>query len=465
MFSTETYIDRRKELKRRIGSGLILLLGNGEAPMNYPANFYPFRQDSSFLYYFGLDEPGLAATIDADAGGETLFGREYGVDDLIWMGPREALAEKARRVGVDRVQGLDKVEETVRAALRQGRRVHYLPQYRHDNQIKLGNLTGDLDISITARNVSVELARAIGAQRSVKSAGEIEQIEAALTITADMHSLAMRIAKPGVNEYEVAGAIEGLRAAKNGGCPFYSIVTTHGEALHGDKRDGILNDGDLLLVDAGAESPLHYASDITRTLPVSGRFTTLQKDIYTIVLAANEQAIAAMKPGVYYRDVHLHVARVIAEGMKFLGFMKGDVEAAVGEGAYSLFFPHGLGHLLGLDVHDMENIGEENVGYDADVKRSGRFGLTNLRYAKECLSGMVLTAEPGIYFIPELITQWKAQNKFGEFIDYDRVEQAIGLHGIRIEDDVLITDTGNRVLGKPIPKTVAEIESACSENR
>lgn len=462
MFDKNTYRQRREDLTNKVGAGVILFSGNEESPMNYPANTYNFRQDSSFLYFWGLDVPGLAAIIDIDDNQEIIFGYDYTVDDIIWMGPQEKLADKAQKVGVARTQPKEKLDERIKAALKQGRRVHFLPQYRFDNLIKIEKLTG-IHSSLINDFASKDLITAIVAQRSIKSDPEIAQIELALDISYEMYVLTMKMIKPGLYEKEVAGAVEGLLLSKGRSISFPVILTIHGEILHGHSHENLMKEGDLLVLDSGAESPLHYASDITRTFPVGGNFSALQKDLYNIVLEAQLKAIEMMRPGITYKEVHLSAAKIIAEGLKQLGFMKGNIDHAVSAGAHALFFPHGLGHLLGLDVHDMESLGENYVGYDENIKRSDQFGLAYLRFAKELQPGHVLTVEPGIYFMPELIAQWKSEHKHTEFIDYDKVEQNIGFGGIRIEDDVLITKNGSRVLGRPIPRTVEELEKLCSK--
>ncbi len=461
MFDKKTYIQRREKLKKQIGSGVILLLGNEESPMNYPANTFNFRQDSSFLYFFGLDFPGLAAIIDVDNNEETIFGYDFTVDDIVWMGPQEKLIDQANKVGVAKAEPTEKLNDKIKEAIKRGRRVHFLPQYRHDNIIKIEKLTG-IHNSLINDYASKDLIRAVVAQREIKSDEEIKQVEMALDISYEMYVLAMKLSRPGMYEHEVSGAVEGLLMAKGSFISFPVIFTIRGEVLHGHSHANLMKEGDLLVLDSGAESPLHYASDITRTYPVSGKFTPLQKDIYNIVLDANVKAIEMMKPGILFRDVHLHAARVIADGMKQLGFMKGNLDDAVKEGAHALFFPHGLGHQLGLDVHDMESLGENYVGYTDKIKRSDQFGLAYLRFARALEPGHILTVEPGIYFMPELIAQWKKEKKYTEFINYDKVEKTIGLGGIRIEDDVLVTKDGHRVLGKPIPKTVEDVEKHCA---
>jgi Xaa-Pro dipeptidase len=458
MFRTEIYIQRRKKLQRQMKSGLLLFLGNEESPMNYPGNPYHFRQDSTFLYYWGLDEPGLSALIDVDSGKEMIFGYDFTVDDVIWMGPQATLKERARQAGVKNAFPLQKLEEIITAAVKQGRDIHYLPQYRPDNIIKIEKLLG-IHPRMINEYTSLKFIKAVIAQRAIKAAEEIKEIEFALDIAYQMHTYAMKNVKPGLIEREVAGALEGIANSLGNGLSFPIIFSIHGETLHNHYHGNIMRKGNMVVNDSGAESLRHYASDITRTIPVSGKFTTQQKEIYEIVLAANTQAIRAIKPGVKFKKIHLLAAHIIASGLKNLGFLKGNVERIVEEGAHALFFPHGLGHMLGLDVHDMENLGEQYIGYDEKTVRSQQFGLAYLRMAKELKPGHVMTVEPGIYFIPELIDLWKSQKKFTQFINYPKVEKYKRFGGIRIEDDVLVTKSGHKILGKPIPKTVKEVES------
>jgi len=461
MLDKNTYIERRIKLKEQVGSGVIIFPGNENSPMNYPANEYQFRQDSSFLYFFGHGFNGLTGVIDVDNDQETIFGYDFTVDDIVWMGPQEKLIQKAQRIGVANAEPTDKLDEKIKEAIKQGRKVHFLPQYRHDNIIKIEKLTG-IHNSLVNDYASNELIKAVVAQRSIKSDEEIKQIEMALDISYEMNVLAMKMSRPGIYEYEVAGAVEGVVLSKESHISFPVIFTTHGEVLHGHSHENIMKDGDILVLDSGAESPLHYASAITRTFPVSGKFTPIQRDIYNIVLDALVKSTEMMRPGILFKDVHLNAAKIVAEGMMQLGFMKGNTEDAVKAGAHALFFPHGLGHQLGLDVHDMEGLGENYVGYTDKIKRSDQFGLAYLRFARELEPGQVLTVEPGIYFMPELIAQWKSENKHTEFINYDKVENTIEFGGIRIEDDVLVTKEGHRVLGKPIPKTIEDVEKHCS---
>lgn len=457
MFNAEVYSLRRDKLRGQLKSGLILIPGNTEASFNYHANTYHFRQDSDFLYFFGLDHPDLMGILDVDANEDFLFGNDVDMDDIIWMGPQPAIQKRARSVGVNKSYPLLQLNEIIGNAIRQGRTIHLLPQYRARNLLQLANLLGK-DQDDLGEMVSEELIRGIVNLRSVKDDHEISQIEDALKIAYKMHTSAMKMAKPGVVEREIAGYIEGIALSEGAGVSFPIILSINGQTLHNHYHGNTLAKGRMMVTDAGAESILHYASDITRTVPVGGKFDPRQREIYEIVLKANVEAIDAIKPGLTYKSIHLLAAEIIAGGLKDLGLMKGDVQEAVHNGAHALFFPHGLGHMMGLDVHDMEGLGENFVGYDEEVKRSDQFGLAFLRLSKRLETGFVLTVEPGIYFIPALIDQWKRERKLQDFINYDRVESYKDFGGIRIEDDVLVTAPGHRVLGEPIPKSIPEIE-------
>jgi Xaa-Pro aminopeptidase len=457
MFDPKIYIQRRKRLQEQIKTGLILLIGNEESPMNYPANTYNFRQDSSFLYFFGLDFPLLAAVIDVDENKEIVFGNDVGIEDIIWMGYQPSIKERAIKVGVKETMPLDKLEETVKSAQQKGKKVHFLPPYRPETRLKIAYLLG-LKPDAVKGSASEELIKAVIAQRSVKMKEEVEEMEKAHIITNEMHRMAMKMAKSGVYERQIVGKIEGIASSHGFNLAFPIILTINGQIFHNQYRGNRLKKGRLLVNDSGAESALHYASDITRTVPVCGSFSQKQKEIYEIVLGAQETAIQSISPGIKYKDIHLKAARYIASGLKELGLMKGDVDEAVEQGAHALFFPHGLGHMLGLDVHDMENLGEDYVGYDDKTKRSEQFGLAYLRMAKELQPGFVMTVEPGIYFIPALIDKWRAEKKLTQFINYEQVEKYKDFSGIRIEDNVMVTEKGHRVLGKPIPKRVRDVE-------
>jgi Xaa-Pro aminopeptidase len=457
MFKKEIYSSRRTKLKNKIDSGVALFLGNMESPMNYLDNTYHYRQDSSFLYFFGLDFPGLAGVIDFDSGEEFVFGNDVDIDDIIWMGPQVTLQENAAKVGVTRSAPLAKLNDFVSEAIRKGRRIHFLPPYRGENKIWLEQLLGISALRIS-EYASVDLIKAIVDLRSVKGPEEIGEIKKACATGYEMHVTVMKLAKPGVREQQLAGTIEGIAAAGGGMISFPIILSQNGETLHNHDHSQILKEGRLLLTDAGAESLLHYASDFTRTVPVGGKFTAKQREIYEIVLAANNKATAMTKPGVTYKSVHLAASEVIAEGLKALGLMKGDVKEAVAAGAHALFFPHGLGHMMGLDVHDMEDLGQIYVGYDDEIRPSGQFGIAALRLGRRLQPGFVVTNEPGIYFIPSLIDQWQRDKTNAGFINFDKVNEYRDFGGIRLEDDILVTETGSEILGTRVPVEPDEVE-------
>lgn len=457
MFDIATYTRRRRELLEQLESGLVLLLGNEESPMNYTDNIYPFRQDSSFLYYAGLDRPHLAVLIDVEAGEATLYGEEATTETVVWMGPQPSLEGQAANAGIETTAPYDRLSTDLKEAQEKGRSIHYLPPYRHDAMIKLHEWLGK-SIEEVKTGASLDLVKAVISQRSVKSAAEQREMAHAVNISGAMHLAAMRAAQPGILEARLAGIVEGIAVAAGGRLSYPAIVTIHGQTLHNHFHGNELAEGRLVLGDFGAETGLHYAGDITRTFPVAKSFHTRQKEIYQIVLSALEAALAALKPGYRFLDAHLLASRTIAEGLKEVGLMKGDPAEAVEAGAHALFFPHGLGHMIGLDVHDMENLGENLVGYSENVQRSEQFGLSALRLAKALQPGFTLTVEPGIYFIPELIDQWKSEQKHADFINYDKLEDYLEFGGVRIEDNVAITENGYELLGEPIPKTVEEVE-------
>ena len=458
MFDQKTYINRRKELKKQIGEGMLLFLGNVDVPMNYRSNTYRFRQDSNFLYFFGLDQQGLAGLIDVESGEEILFGNDATLDDIIWMGPQPLMAERAAMVGVSRSEPFERLRELVATAQNTGRTIHFLPPYRAENKLLLENLLG-IKPALLGEKASVELIKAVVKLRSVKEEQEILELERAMEVAYLMHTTAMKMARPGVYEHDIAGVVEGIAISGGGMLSFPLILSVRGETLHNHAHDNKLESGQLLLVDGGAETTMHYATDHTRTFPVGGRFSERQKDVYEIVLDAQVRAIGAIRPGKPFREVHMLAAKTIASGLKSLGLMKGDVDSAIEQGAHALFMPHGLGHMMGLDVHDMEDLGENFVGYDDEIKRSELFGTAFLRLGRRLQEGFVLTVEPGIYFIPALLEKWEQEKKFSEFINYEKAKSYLGFGGIRIEDDVLVTSGGFRVMGRPIPKTVDEIES------
>ena len=457
MFDKELYIHRRKMLKNKLQSGLLLFPGNDESPMNYPANTFHYRQDSNFLYFFGLDTPGLSAIIDIDNDKELIYGEDIDIDDIIWMGEQPSLKDRVARAGISEVWSFSSLARDIDAFLRKGRKISLLPPYRGETKILLSGL---LQTSVEGLKefVSPEFIRAVVSLREVKDDYEIQQIEYAVDIACRMHTTAMKMAFPGTWEREIAGMVEGVSLAHGQPVSFPVILSMDGQTLHNHNHDNLLKEGRLMVTDAGSESPLHYASDITRTVPVGGKFSQKQKDVYEIVLMANMETIGAVRPGIMNKELHMMAAEIIAGGLKDIGLMKGDVKEAVAAGAHALFFPHGLGHMMGLDVHDMEGLGENFVGYDETISRSNQFGLAYLRLAKELKPGFVFTIEPGIYFIPALIDLWRKENKFKDFIQYDKLDAYRDFGGIRVEDDVLVTKDSYKVLGKPIPKTVSEIE-------
>jgi len=458
MFDQRTYKERRKKLKASVKSGLILILGNEESPMNYTDNTFHYRQDSSFLYFFGINLPGLAGVIDIDSDKDYLYGDDFTIDDIVWRGFQPTIKEWAQKTGIQLTGTTLELIDLLQQAQKSGRKVHFLPPYRPENKIKLLKWLA-VDPYAAQEAASVELIKAVVEQRSIKSPEEIEQIEEAVNISVDMHHAAMRMVRPGVTEAQVAAAVHQVAQASGGDISFPIIATIHGETLHNHYHGNTLKSGDLFLLDAGAENRMKYAGDLSSTMPVDPRFTERQKEIYNITLAAHEAAIAALKPGVKNKEVHLTACKALARGLKDIGLMKGDIEEAVSQGAHALFFPCGTGHMMGLDVHDMEDLGEVFVGYDGQPK-STQFGLKSLRLARELQPGFVITIEPGIYFIPQLIDRWREEKKFIDFIDYSKVEAYKDFGGIRNEEDFLITPEGYRLLGKPLAKTIEEVEAA-----
>lgn len=453
MFSTQTYIERRNALKRTVGSGLILIMGNEEAPMNYHDNTYRYRQDSSFLYYFGISLANLAAVIDVDSGEEIIFGDEFSMDDIIWVGPQPTLADQARKVGVYRTGAYSKLADKLAKA----KKVHFTPPYRYENKFKLSEWLS-IPVNQLKEKASVDLIKAIIAQRAYKSAEEIVQMEEAVNICREMHIAAMKETRAGRKEYEIAAVIHGKALEFGGDLAYPIIFSVNGQTLHNHYHGNTMTEGRLALNDSGAENGMFYAGDITRTIPVSSKFTEKQKEIYNTVLKMELSAITALKPGIQYKEVHLLANRILLEGLSDLGFLKGNIDEMLAEGVQGLFMPHGLGHAIGLDVHDMEDLGENYVGYRDGLERSTQLGLKSLRMAKELEEGYVITVEPGLYFIPELIDKWKSEKKFTHFINYDKLEQYKDFGGVRIEDNCLITADGQKTLGKPIPKTIEEVE-------
>ena len=458
MFAKEIYINRRNSLMQKMGNGLILLLGNSEASTNYPSNTYKFRQDSSFLYFFGLNEPDLAAILDPQSGEQILFGNNVDIDDIIWMGPQPTIAEKGEKIGISKTEPLSKLADYVNEAKKGGRKVHFLPPYRNYNKIWLNDLLG-IPVSSLKAEASLELIKAVVDLRIVKEQCELEEIHKACDIGYQMHFSAMKMAKLGMVEQEIAGMMEGVAHSYGAMTSFPTILSQNGETLHNHSHHQILTDGRLIVIDAGAENNMNYCSDFTRTIPSSGKFTQQQKEIYNIVAAANNLAQSMAKPGITYKEVHLASCRTLAEGLIGLGLMKGNVDEAVAAGAHALFMPHGLGHNMGLDVHDMEDLGQIYVGYDDEIRPSTQFGLASLRMGRRLKTGHVLTVEPGCYFIPALIDQWEAEGTNKDFINFEALKAYRSFGGIRLEDDIVITENGCRMLGsKRLPITPEEVE-------
>jgi Xaa-Pro aminopeptidase len=457
MFSEETYIQRRNKLKKSVGSGLILLLGNDESPMNYADNGYHFRQDSSFLYFFGLDHPFLAGILDCDSGEDIIYGNDLTVEDFVWMGPQPTIARQSLQVGVTITGDSASLMDLLGKAQVKNRKIHFLPPYRSENRIKLYEWLG-INPNESKARASLELILGVVNQRNYKSAEEILEIRKACDISVDMHTISMRMAKPDVAEAKIAAAVHEVALASGGQIAFPIIATINGQTLHNHYHGNILKVGDMFLLDAGAETSLGYAGDLSSTTPVNGKFTSRQKDIYSICLNSHNTSITMLKPGIPFKEVYFEAAGVIIRGLKDLGLMKGNVEDAVANGAHALFFPCGLGHMIGLDVHDMEDLGEVYVGYDGEPK-STQFGIKSLRLGRKLEPDFVLTIEPGIYFIPELIDQWKAINHNSDYINFDKVEEYRTFGGIRNEENFLITETGCELLGKPKPKSITEVET------
>lgn len=458
MFSKSTYVNRRKQLANDIKDGLILILGNSDSPFNYTANIYTFRQDSSFRYFFEYNLQDLAGVIDANTGEDYLFGDDVEIDDIIWTGPVASVRDRADKIGVKNTGSRKDLANLLEQAMLQERKIHFLPPYRAENRNLLSSLL-HIKKDHVEKFASLELRKAIVKQRSIKSLEEIAEIEKAIETAYKMHTTMMRMAKNlNTYEYEIAGIMEGIALSGGGPVSFPIILTTHGEILHGHDHSLKLKKGRMLVSDAGCETPSGYCSDITRTVPCGGKFDERQKAVYEAVLNANLIAQQSIKPGIEYKEIHLKAVKELGEGLKAIGLMKGDIEEAVKEGAMGLFMPHGLGHMMGMDVHDMENFDETIVGYDEKTSRSNQFGLRSLRFGRNLEPGHVITNEPGCYFIPALIDKFKAEKKFLSFVNYKELESYKDFGGIRIEDDILVTEKSSRVLGTPIPKTVKEIE-------
>ena len=458
MFKPQTYIHRRKVLAEKTGSGLILLLGNDESPMNYADNGYHFRQDSTFLYYFGIDFPGLAALINVDSGQEIIFGNDYTIDDIVWMGPQPTIAERAAQCGVEKVLPFSELSKIVQTAALRSMEIHFLPPYRAEHKLQLQALLGLQPEQFAAKS-SVKLIRAVVSQREIKTAEEIVEIERAVDLSVDMHVAAMQMARPGLTEAQIAARVYEKAHAANCEISFPIIATINGQTLHNHYHGNVLKSGDLFLLDAGAEVESHYAGDLSSTFPVDASFTAQQKLIYEMSLEAHFAAIDALALHAPFRNAHLAACRSITENMKSLGLLKGNTDDIISNGVHALFLPCGTGHMMGLDVHDMENLGEVWVGYDGEPK-STQFGMKSLRFAKPLQAGHVFTIEPGIYFIPELMDKWQAEGHFNDFVNWNEVQKFRNFGGIRNEEDYMMTENGARRLGTKLkPKTVEEVEA------
>jgi len=464
LFDRNTYVTRRQILREKVGNGILIFMGNNNAPCNYPANGYTFRQDSSFLYYFGQDRDSLAAVIDCESGKEWLIGDDIEIEDIIWTGFVPSVADLAAECGVENSAPMAELANLINAAKKSGRTVHYLPPYRHDIMIQLSDLLGIHPLQ-TRANASVPFIKAVVDMRAIKSAAEIEEIERAMEIGYLMHTGAMKACKPGVTEKSIEGILEGIAMSRGAKVSFSSIVSMHGEIFHGCPSLKPLESGRFLLVDAGAETVNNYCSDNTRTMPINGKFTTKQREIYSIVEACHDLTIEKARPGLKWMDMHLDVCRLMTDRLKDLGLMKGNTEDAVQAGAHAMFLQHGLGHMMGMDVHDMEGLGQVYVGFDDEVRPSEQFGTNCLRCGRRLQPGFVMTDEPGIYFIPALIDKWKSEGMHREFLNYDKIEQYRDFGGIRLEDDILITENGCRVLGKnTIPYHPDDVEEFMKNN-
>ena len=466
MFSKETYVNRRAELKKLVKSGIIILFGNNESPANFPANgYYPYRQDSTFLYYFGPKRDGLVGVIDVDNDKELLIGNDIDIDDIVWYGSVDSVHDMAEHAGVKESAPMKQLQVICDNAMKEKRTIHFLPPYRHDTMIQIFDLLG-IHPSKQREAASVELIKAVVKMRSTKEQQEIEEIERACAIGYKMHTTAMRVTKPGVTEKYVGGQVNGIANSYGAMVSFPTIFSQHGEIMHGNPSMAVLESGRLALCDCGGETMEHYCSDNTRTFPVNGKFTQRQLEIYSIVEDCHDLALKISKPGVKYFDVHMDVCRLMTDRLKELGLMMGDTEEAVRAGAHAMFLPHGLGHMMGMDVHDMEGLGQTYVGFDDETRPNlEQFGTNCLRMGRRLEEGFVVTDEPGIYFIPALIDEWRAKGLHKDFINYEKLETYKDFGGIRIEDDILITSDGCRFLGEErIPYHPKDVEDFMSKN-
>lgn len=470
MFSKEVYARRRQTLVAKMADsaaegkrGIALFIGNTEAPAQYKDNCYKFRQDSTWLYFFGIDQPLYAAIIDLDNGNETIFANDVEIGDIIWMGPQPSVASVAASVGVEKSAPYTDLNAAVAKVLAEGRPVHFVKPSRYYNTMKIASLLGCGTEEVAGR-FSLALTKAIISMRLVKEDCEIEVIDDACNLGYEMHTVARNSIVPGIIEQEIVGKMDGVTLSKGWGVSFPTILTQHGETLHNHLHDKIIETGKLMVIDAGAESNVHYASDFTRTYPTSGKFTAKQREIYQIVCDCNEFAFSMTRPGISYREVHLKTMHLMLEELRALDIVRGDVQDMVEAGIAGLFMPHGLGHNMGLDVHDMEDYGENYVGYDDDQSRSPQLGLGSLRMARKLVPGNVITDEPGIYFIPALIEKWKSEKTDQGFVNYSKLESYYDFGGIRLEDDVLVTADGARRLGKErLPISPDDVEAAMAK--
>lgn len=459
LFDKNIYIERREVLKKQLGSGLVIFFGNNDSPVNYPSNIYKFRQDSSFLYYFGLHREGLVGVIDIDNDNEYLIGNDIDIEDIVWFGQVDSVADLASQSGVAHYAPMAQLQHIADSAKAKGQEIHFLPPYRHDLKIQIMDLLG-IHPNKQRESASIKLIKAVINQRAVKSAAEIAEMERACTIGYEMHTMAMKLCRPGITEQHIAGVISGIASSQGCMVSFPPIVTMHGEIMHGCPSPKPLESGRLLLCDAGAETNENYCSDHTRTTPISGKFTQRQREIYSIVEDCHDYVLTLAAPNVKWWDVHMNMCKRMTEGLKALGLMKGDTEEAVRAGAHAMFMPHGLGHMMGMDVHDMEGLGQIYVGFDDEVRPNlEQFGTNCLRCGRRLQEGWVMSDEPGIYFIPALIDNWREQGLHTDFINYDLLETYKDFGGIRIEDDILITKDGCRFLGEErIPYHISDVE-------
>lgn len=457
MFPAKTYIQRRQALTKAIPSGIMLFLGNEESPMNYADNTFHFRQDSTFLYFFGMDYAGLAAVIDVDNNHEILFGNDLTVEDIVWMGTQPTLLDRGQAFGISDIRPYGQLKDYLDQAGKKGRPVHFLPPYRPENKIKLMNLLG-INPFEAGKKASVEMVKGVVNLRNHKTEEELTEIEKAVNISVDMHITAMKMAQPGMSEAKLAAAVTEVALANGGQLSFPVIMTINGQTLHNHYHGNILKPGQMVLCDCGAETEMHYSGDLSSTFPVDKKFSGRQKEVYQLCYLAHQAALDTLAPGRPFREAHYAACRTIINGMKDIGLMKGDTEEALAAGAHALFFPCGTGHMMGLDVHDMEDLGEVWVGYGGEPK-STQFGLKSLRLARTMEPGFVATIEPGIYFIPELIDLWQKEGRNSNFLNFEKIGHFKDFSGVRNEEDIVITADGYRILGKPKPKSIEEVEA------